>query len=109
MAYVLDDPAGWQRQMAAELAHSRHRGGWIRIHDAGDFLSDRYLPMWLRLIAFRPGVNFYAYTKEVSRFRRLVEPTDRVADVFPDEAAILSAGYHSQDASDLLAVLTRPP
>jgi hypothetical protein len=30
---------------------------------------------------------------------------DRVADVFPDEAAIAKAGWASQDASDLLAVL----
>ncbi len=30
---------------------------------------------------------------------------DRVADVFPDEAAIAAAGWHSQEASDLLAVL----
>ncbi|MER5359791.1 hypothetical protein [Streptomyces sp. NPDC002785] len=131
LAYVLDDLPGWQRQMAAELAHTRHRGGWIRIHDAGDFFSDRYLSAWLRLAAFRPAVNFYAYTKEVSRFRRLVEPApprnfrwvfsyggtedhlirpgDRVADVFPDDASIRSAGYHSQDASDLLAVLGPAP
>lgn len=132
LAYVLDDLPGWQRQMAAELAHPRHRGGWVRIHDAGDFFSDHYLAAWLRLIAFRPQVNFYAYTKEVRRFRRLVEPApprnfrwvysyggnedhllrpgvDRVADVFPDEAAIRSAGYHSQDASDLLAVLGPAP
>lgn len=39
----------------------------------------------------------------------LILPTDRVADVFPDEAAILGAGYHSQDASDLLAVLGPAP
>jgi hypothetical protein len=31
--------------------------------------------------------------------------TDRVADVFPDEAAIAAAGWASQEASDLLAVL----
>lgn len=39
----------------------------------------------------------------------LIRPGDRVADVFPDEAAILGAGYHSQDASDLLAVLGPAP
>jgi hypothetical protein len=30
---------------------------------------------------------------------------DRVADVFPDEEAIAAAGWSSQQASDLLAVL----
>jgi hypothetical protein len=75
-----------------------------------------------------PEVTFYAYTKEVRRFRHLVEPNpppnflwvysyggrqdteidpdrDRVADVFPDETAITAAGWSSQEASDLLAVL----
>nr|WP_236808373.1 hypothetical protein [Amycolatopsis albispora] len=64
----------------------------------------------------------------MSRFRTLVEPdpppnflwvysyggtqdvalnpaVDRVADVFPDESAIAEAGWASQEASDLLAVL----
>ncbi|MCM1964856.1 hypothetical protein [Streptomyces sp. G1] len=131
LEYVLDDLGGWQRQMAAELAHPRHRGGWVRIHDAGDFFSARYLAAWLRLIAFRPAVNFYAYTKEVSLVKAMVEPAppanfrwvysyggredhllrpgDRVADVFPDEDSIRAAGWHSQDASDLLAVLGPAP
>ncbi|WP_413808143.1 GP88 family protein [Streptomyces sp. OE57] len=132
LAYVLDDLPGWTRQMAAELAHPRHRGGWVRIHDSGDFLSARYLAAWLRLMHFRPEVRFYCYTKEVSLFRQYVEPApprnfrwvfsyggkedhlldpavDRVADVYPDEAAIRADGWHSQDASDLLAVLGPAP
>lgn len=131
LAYVVDDLPGWQRQMAAELAHPRHRGGWIRIHDSGDFFDAKYLVAWLRLAHFRPDVNFYCYTKEVSLFHRyvtpcpprnfrwvfslggredhLIRPTDRVADVFPDEAAIRGAGYFSQDANDLLAVLGPAP
>jgi len=67
-------------------------------------------------------------TKEIEKVRRLVEPNpppnflwvfsyggtqdaalnpaaDRVADVFPNEAAIAAAGWASQEASDLLAVL----
>ncbi len=114
--------------MTAELTSRRHRDAWIRIHDSGDFFSDQYLLAWLQICRDRPGNTFYAYTKEVDRFRRLVEPnpppnflwvysyggtqdhlldtsTDRVADVFPDEAAITAAGWSSQEASDLLAVL----
>lgn len=132
LAYTLDDLPGWTRHMAAELAHPRHRGGWVRIHDSGDFYSRAYLAAWLRIIAFRPAVSFYAYTKEVSMFRELYEPApprnfrvvysyggredhlldptrDRVADVYPDEAAILADGWHSQDRSDLLAVLGPAP
>ncbi|MEV8636880.1 hypothetical protein AB0395_35090 [Streptosporangium sp. NPDC051023] len=131
LTYVLDDPDGWERQMTAELNGTRFAGRWIRVHDAGDFFSDGYLAAWLRIMRSCPGVNFYCYTKEVERFRRLVEPDppanfkwvysyggtedallrdgDRVADVFPDEEAIHAAGWHSQDASDLLAVLGPAP
>lgn len=128
LAFVLDDPAGWRQAMLAELAAPRFSGRWIRVHDNGDFFSDAYLESWLRIMYQRPAVNFYCYTKEVARFRRLVEPeppanflwaysyggtqdhrmdprTDRVADVFPSEEAIHAAGWSSQEASDLLAVL----
>lgn len=128
LRYVLDDLAGWQQAMLAELAAPKFRGGWVRIHDAGDFFSDEYLHAWLSIMRARPDTNFYAYTKEIDRFRRFVEPdppgnflwvysyggtqdalldpaVDRVADVFPDEEAISEAGFSSQEASDLLAVL----
>jgi hypothetical protein len=131
LRYVLDDLAGWEAQMTAELQHPRHAGGWIRIHDAGDFFSTAYLAAWLRIMRACPGVRFYAYTKEVRKFRALVEPdppanfrwvysygghqdelldpeVDRTADVFPTEESMLAAGYVSQDASDLLAVLGPP-
>ncbi|SDW39491.1 hypothetical protein SAMN05216215_10039 [Saccharopolyspora shandongensis] len=127
LQFVLDDLSGWEQAMLGELAAPRFRGGWIRIHDSGDFFSDAYLASWLRIMRQRTGVNFYCYTKEIRRFRALVEPdppanflwvysyggtqdseltaSDRVADVFPDEASIDAAGWSSQDASDLLAVL----
>jgi hypothetical protein len=128
LAFVVDDLPGWEAAMTAELGATRFVGQWIRVHDAGDFFSDDYLRAWLRIMRARPEVRFYAYTKEVTRFRRLVEPappdnfwwvysyggtqdteldseTDRVADVFPDEATIQAAGWSSQEASDLLAVL----
>lgn len=126
--FVLDDLPGWEEAMVAELGRRKFRGIWVRIHDSGDFFSDDYLLAWLRIIRARPESNFYAYTKEVARFRALVTPNppvnflwvysfggtqdaaldierDRVADVFPNEAAIAVAGWHSQEASDLLAVL----
>ncbi|WP_234334279.1 GP88 family protein [Streptomyces sp. NRRL B-1347] len=132
LRYVVEDLPGWTRQMSAELAHQRYRGGWIRIHDSGDFFSPAYLAAWLRIMAFRPWVSFYCYTKELTLFREMVEPApprnfrwvysyggredhlldparDRVADVFPDEASITGAGWHSQDRSDLLAVLGPAP
>jgi hypothetical protein len=124
---VLDHLPEWERRMGRELQHRRYRGRHIRIHDSGDFFSDDYLEAWLRIIALAPWATFYAYTKEVSRFKRLVEPNppanflwiyslggkedllidrvrDRHADVFPDEKAAAASGYESQEASDLFAI-----
>ncbi|WP_327411354.1 hypothetical protein OG458_42210 (plasmid) [Streptomyces sp. NBC_01281] len=132
---VLDTPLRWQAQMSAELRHPRYQRdaeknllGHIRIHDAGDFFDDSYTLMWLQIMRGAPkGLTFYAYTKEVDRFRRLVEPNppanfkyvfsrggkqdslidptrDRDADVFLTLDDLKAAGYSSQAASDLLAV-----
>ncbi|MCZ1012057.1 GP88 family protein [Streptomyces lydicus] len=136
---VLDTPLLWREQMAAELRHPRYqpdhakgRLGHIRIHDAGDFFDDSYTRMWLEIMKGAPrGLTFYAYTKQVSRFRRLVETNqpanfkfvyskggkedhlidpvrDRHADVFPTLAELEAAGYSSQAASDVLAIYGPP-
>jgi hypothetical protein len=127
LEYVLDEPEAWFEQMLAEVSHPKMVGKYIRIHDAGDFFSEDYLNLWLEIVRRTPQVNFYCYTKEVSLFKRVVEPNcpenfkylysmggkedhlvdkekDRHAEVFPDDAAILDAGYGNQDASDLLAI-----
>ena len=127
LEYVIDDPQGWLAQMLEEVNHPRMRGKYVRIHDSGDFFSEDYLRLWLKVALLTPNVTFYCYTKEVSMFKRIVETgcpnnfrylyslggredhlinleLDRHADVFPDDAAILEAGYANQDASDLLAI-----
>ena len=127
LEYVIDDPQGWLAQMLEEVNHPRMRGKYVRIHDSGDFFSEDYLRLWLKIALLTPDVTFYCYTKEVSMFKRIVEydcpknfrylyslggrednlidlELDRHADVFPDDAAILEAGYSNQDASDLLAI-----
>jgi hypothetical protein len=95
---VLDDLPGWQKAMAAELAHRRKfrasgvprlpglpRGhltppvagllDWgsqcVRIHDSGDFLNEAYLRAWLQVVWRVPRVLFYAYTKEVALLKRV--------------------------------------
>jgi hypothetical protein len=127
LRYTLEDLGGWQDAMIRELAHRRFAADIrVRIHDGGDFYSPRYLDAWLTVIAASPHVGFYTYTKEVELFRKLVEPAappnlkwvyslggkqdvllapgDRVADVFPTESSIERSWFHSQAASDLLAV-----
>lgn len=155
LEWILDDLDGWRDEMILELGKRRYRpsgrsradvvpadvivddwtetwinsgGQAVRVHDAGDFFSDEYLEAWIEIARATPDVLFYAYTKEVSRFRRIAEhdaPTnfrwiyslggredhlldhdvDRHAEVFPDLETLESAGYRSQDESDLYAVL----
>ena len=127
LEYVLYETDKWYAQMVAEVSTPKMKGRHIRIHDAGDFFAEWYLDLWLKIAREVPDVTFYCYTKEVSMFKRVVEPNcpdnfkylfsmggkedylidkerDRHADVFPNDAAILDAGYMSQDHSDLLSI-----
>lgn len=127
-----DNPEEFERRMTEELTHKRYVGKWIRVHDSGEFFSDEYLLTWLRIMRSSPGVRFYCYTKEISRFRRLVanDPpgnflwcyslggkedhlidlsTERHADVFPNVEALIAADYTDQTESDLLSVLSESP
>lgn len=125
LEYILEDPDGWFNQMLAEVQKPKMQGKHIRIHDAGDFFSEDYLHLWMKIAELTPDVTFYCYTKEVTLFKKQAEfpanfkylfsmggkedhlidlENDRHAEVFKDEAAILDAGYGNQDASDLLAI-----
>lgn len=151
---LLNDLDGWQAHMIEELRRKKFRptgtprtltkpdgvtlddwmerwyaqgGRAVRIHDAGDFFSDEYLRAWIQVAQATPDVLFYAYTKEVRRFRSVAGCStpqnfrwlwslggkedhlinldiERHADVFADNDAIVAAGYQSQDASDLYAI-----
>lgn len=129
---TLFDLESWEADMTEEVSHKRYQGGHVRIHDAGDFHSDPYTTAWLRIIRSAPAVTFYAYTKEVGRFKRLVEPSapanfkwlysyggqqdslideskDRVADIFPSYELMAAEGYSSQNDSDLQAIYNGNP
>jgi hypothetical protein len=121
---LLNDLAGWEAQMTAELQARRYRGGkWVRIHDSGDFFSPQYFEAWLRIAEATPDVRFYAYTKEVAMVKshtlpdnfiiifsmggkqdRLIDvEKDRHADVFPTMEALIESGYTDQEDNDILA------
>jgi hypothetical protein len=124
LEYILEDPDGWFNQMLEEVQKPKMAGKHIRIHDAGDFFTEDYLHLWIKIAELTPEVTFYCYTKEVTLFKRQKFPSnfkylfsmggkedhlidlenDRHAEVFKDDAAILDAGYGNQDASDLLAI-----
>ena len=58
----------------------------IRIHDSGDFYSEEYLDKWLEIVRARPSLQFYAYTKMVSLFKR------RLKDIPSNFVVIFSFG-----------------
>lgn len=153
---TLDEPEEWQARMLGELAGKKFRPsgdprfpedrdrlilddwtqGWmdsggiaIRIHDSGDFYSDDYLRRWVEIARQVDDILFYAYTKEVSRVKRMIgeegfppnfrvifslggvedhllDPDeDRHAEVFPDLVSLSEAGYTDQEENDLYCVL----
>lgn len=151
---VIDDLNGWTTAMMNEVGRRKFRptgetrlpdlprdhltydvtallddgAACVRIHDAGDFLSEEYLLAWLAIASHTPDVLFYCYTKEVALFKRVADgaapanflwcysmggkqdhlvdkDVDYHADVFTDDDAVAEAGYYSQDANDLLCVV----
>lgn len=121
---VLGDLEGWLRRMTWEVRRRDPRA--VRVHDSGDFFSDEYLLAWFAVAEECPRTRFYAYTKEVTRFRRcggaaprnfrwlyslggredhlIDRDTERHADVFPDADTMSAAGYADQSENDLLAI-----
>lgn len=102
----------------------------IRIHDSGDFYSEDYLDRWLIIMRSRPQVEFYAYTKMVSLFKRRMQdlPTnftlifsfggteDRLIDtdrdrhslVFETIAQLKACGYADASNQDDVALGKNP-
>lgn len=108
----------------------------IRVHDAGDFYSLDYTLSWFRIMRHfetEPSVSFYAYTKEVSRFKSLEvnydnipknftiifslggkldslidQQKDRHAKVFQSETKLLKDGYIDASNDDTLALTSNP-
>jgi len=101
----------------------------IRIHDSGDFYSNKYAMDWMLIMKQCPDVRFYAYTKMVSQFETLADlnfrqsnfrliysmggledsqiDTDRHwhSKVFQDEASLIEAGYADATQDDMVAAL----
>lgn len=125
---VLADLVAWREAIVDELSKKKYAGGYIRIHDGGDFFSWAYARQWLIIAAKLPGIQFYAYTKEVTMFKHLAavrgatpanftaiysfggrqdhlinRDTDRHSEVFPTLEALEAAGYVDIEADDKLA------
>lgn len=126
---VLFDRLKWKTLMRAELALKKYVGKYIRIHDSGDFFSREYALDWIDFAHETPHTTFYAYTKEVSLFKRFDEKklipknfivifsfggredalinrdTDRHSDVFPTVEEMQVMGYNDIGEDDKLAAI----
>jgi hypothetical protein len=102
----------------------------IRIHDSGDFYSEEYLDKWVKIMVARPNVEFYAYTKMVSMFKKRLNSLpknfklvfsfggtedklidvnkDRHSLVFENESDLKRAGYADASNQDDIALGKNP-
>lgn len=54
------------------LASLPHEATIVRIHVSGDFFSEAYFRAWVDIANARPDAKFYAYTKSLHLWNRLV-------------------------------------
>lgn len=93
----------------------------IRIHDSGDFYSNKYIFDWFKIAVDNPNVKFYFYTKSISLFKKIELPknmasiysygskhdelidveNDRHAKIFNTLEELQLAGYHDCSTNDL--------
>lgn len=96
--------------------------GVVRIHDSGDFYSQRYLDAWCEIARALPSLIFYAYTKSLhlsfdgvppnlritqslgGKFDHLVQLGKPHSRIFATDEARIAAGYVDGNASDAPAI-----
>ena len=44
--------------------------GAVRIHDSGDYYSQKYVAKWIEIAKRNPDVTFYSYTKSIHFFKK---------------------------------------
>jgi hypothetical protein len=68
LTYLFNDYMGWKNQVLGELEEILYKieRPILRWHDAGDFMSRKYLDIAIDIARMTPDVQHYAYTKEVS-------------------------------------------
>lgn len=94
----------------------------IRIHDSGDFYSQKYLNSWVEIAKAYPEKTFYAYTKSLNLdfssippnfklvqseggiFDHLLDKTKARSRIFSSDKARIDAGYVDGNENDLPAI-----
>ncbi len=59
---------GWTFIDTIDDEIKRRKVSKLRVHDSGDFYSQRYLDAWLEIMRRNPRTKFYAYTKMIPLF-----------------------------------------
>ena len=98
---------------------------FIRIHDSGDFMSEKYFLAWVQIVNELPAYTFYGYTKMVSiinEHRHIIPENMRItcsiggkqdhlidrshahAVIFPTFQSLKFSGYIDGHTSDLPAL-----
>jgi hypothetical protein len=78
MTFLMNDHEGYERQVIAELKTKVASAGkkrvqvYLRWHDSGDFFSEKYLDIAIRIAKQTPEVVHYAYTKRVDTIRKYI-------------------------------------
>ena len=107
---------------AALLIKNPH---FVRVHDSGDYFSEKYMDRWFSIMRANPSIKFYSYTNSVllmkmydkgipdnfdyilstdGKQRKYVDKsTDRHAVIFKTVEELESAGYVNASDNDLLA------
>jgi DNA repair photolyase len=99
----------------------------IRIHDSGDFYSNKYILYWFTIAINNPNVVFYFYTKSIALFEGIELPknmfsiysygskndslinkaVDRHAVIFKSLEELRNAGYTDCSNNDLAIMKTK--
>lgn len=60
--------ADFEQRITKELAKRINQPKYFRVHSSGDFYSQDYVDVWVRLAQAHPHITFYAYTKRFKKF-----------------------------------------
>ena len=95
----------------------------LRVHDSGDYYSDKYIDKWVEIAKALPHVRFYSYTKSIPLFLNRAMPSNydiiyseggrrddlidydkhRHARIFDTEDSLNESGYVNAMKSDVMA------
>ena len=103
----------------------KKRVDFLRVHDSGDFYSNKYFLKWMQIANELPNVKFYAYTNSISIVKNnsnsipnnfdfifsdsgkqtnlINKNKDRHTKIFKTETELQKAGYINASKIDLFA------